>query len=106
MFDFTNVTNKKSNKITNGVKISTRVIELAKTNLINAQITVTGVNSAYRGLVTITLGDKTHVLHKGDTHSLWVSHQKTPEQLAAFGEVFNTLAVTPDTYQGTVTITE
>ena len=106
MFDFTTVASKKSSKVANGVKVSVRVVELTSINLTNAQITIAGINPAYRGLVTITLGDKTHVLHKGDTHSIWVSHQKTPEQLVAFGEVFNVLTETPDVVQGTVTIAE
>jgi len=110
MFDFVNVTSKDS-KVANGIKLTQKVLNQVRLQqeagkpLTSASLVVNGIDPKYTGLLTVILGEKEYVLHKGDTYNIWAKHQAAGFA-EDFGKLFNTLAATPGILQGTVKIKE
>ena len=99
MFDFSAMNVKGSTKGTNGtyVKVTSGILrQVEGGGLRQAQITINGPEAKFRGVITFSIGEEKYSLYKGDTHSLWAVHQKTDEQLAQFGKLFNALMKKPD----------
>ena len=86
------------------VRVTQKTIDRLEVSPRNAAISICG-RPQYRGVVQVILGKKTYQLVKDDTGLAWVGGQPR-ERLGEFVELFNTLANSPDEYQGEVKFIE